>query len=95
MYSRFHKTLSKSSLQNALDFGKVLWNGGYLKQKGSHYGSRKKKKSSTSGRATKALPPPLELSGHRNFFFEFFFSLKIAKNGFWQFFFHPTIFGLK
>ena len=36
-------------------------------------GSRKKKSSSTSGRATKALPPPLELSGHRNFFFKIFF----------------------
>jgi len=41
-------------------------------------GSRKKKSSSTSGRATKALPtPPLELSGHRNFFFlNFFLVLK-------------------
>ena len=28
-------------------------------------------------------PPPLELNGHRNFFLlDFFFSLKIAKNGF-------------
>ena len=31
-----------------------------------HKGSRKKK----------ALPPPLELTGHRNFFFKFFLVLK-------------------
>ena len=34
-----------------------------------------------NGQATKALPPPLELSDHRNFF-SLFFCLKIAKNGF-------------
>ena len=37
-----------------------------------------KKSSSTNGQAIKALPPPPELNGHRNFFF----SLKIAENGF-------------
>ena len=30
-----------------------------------------KKSSSTSSKATKALNPHLELSGHRNFFFSF------------------------
>ena len=29
-YSLFHKTLPKSSLHNAVDLGKVLWNGPYL-----------------------------------------------------------------
>ena len=47
-----------------------------------------KKKSSTNGRAIKALPPPpLELNGHRDFFL--FFSLKISENGCWQLFFSP------
>ena len=39
----------------------------YNQLKCFHKESRKKKSSSTSGRATKALPPPpLELNGHRN-----------------------------
>ena len=58
--------------------------------------SRKNKSSSTSGRATKALPPPLEPNGQRNFFsLNFFLVLKYPKTGFLTTFFHPTIFGLK
>ena len=45
-------------------------------------GKPQKKGFSTNGQAIKALPPPLELNGHRNFFF----SLKIAENGFLQLF---------
>ena len=56
----------------------------YIKIKHSYSSAKgsRKKSSSTSGRATKALPPPLELNGYRNFFLKYFFSLKIAKNGF-------------
>ena len=37
--------------------------------------ARKKLRSFFNGPATKAFPPPLELSGH-NFFLQFFFELK-------------------
>ena len=48
-------------------------------------GSRKKNPP-LMARPLRPYPPPLELNGHRNFFLNFFFSLKIAKNRFWHFF---------
>ena len=72
------RAVHKAPFQNLLlDFSRFF----IVSHSGSHsdIGKPQKEKSlSTSGRATKALPPPpLELNGHRNFFLlNFFLVLK-------------------